>query len=212
MLSGMYMYTVSIVVESCQLGVNPGDVHQCTALFEGLAEAGTLISFNSVPCYTPTFLCEGSCLQWEVQRAEPATVAEDSSFAAPEPEPEEEKEGTEGQKEEDGEEGGESLLPRVGGIRCVARLLQVGEWRFGARGFPLATVIELDGVGLARDAWRLERQQRESLYALQAYTAQLDAYVGGGGDWAADGLDDDEYLDAPGAWHDGEALGDFLGA
>ena len=78
--------------------------------------------------------------------------------------------------------------------------------------FPLATVIELDGVGLARDAWRLERQQRESLYALQAYTAQLDAYVGGGGDWATDGLDDDGYLDAPGAWHDGEALGDFLGA
>ena len=66
--------------------------------------------------------------------------------------------------------------------------------------------------GLARDAWHLECQQRESLYALQAYTAQLDAYVGGGGDWAADGLDDDEYLDAPGAWHDGEALGDFLGA
>ena len=77
------------------------------------------------------------------------------------------------------------------------------------RGFPLATVIELDGVGLARDAWRLERQQRESLYALQAYTAQLDAYVGGGGDWATDGLDDDEYLDAPGAWHDGEALGSW---
>ena len=67
-------------------------------------------------------------------------------------------------------------------------------------------------VILARDAWHLECQQRESLYALQAYTAQLDAYVGGGGDWAADGLDDDEYLDAPGAWHDGEALGDFLGA
>ena len=34
--------------------------------------------------------------------------------------------------------------------------------------------------------------QRESLYALQAYTAQLDAYVGGGGDWATDELDDDE--------------------
>ena len=49
-------------------------------------------------------------------------------------------------------------------------------------------------------------------YALQAYTAQLDAYVGGEGDWATDGLDDDGYLDAPGAWHDGEALGDFLGA
>ena len=31
-------------------------------------------------------------------------------------------------------------------------------------------------------------------------------------DWAADGLDDDEYLDAPGAWHDGEALGDFMDA
>ena len=41
---------------------------------------------------------------------------------------------------------------------------------------------------------------------------RFDACVGGGGDWAADGLDDDEYLDAPGAWHDGEALGDFMGA
>ena len=75
--------TVSIVVESCQLGVNPGDVHQCTALFEGLAEAGTLFSIQSVPCYTPTFSCGGSYLRWEVTCAPPPDVAVGDCSAEP---------------------------------------------------------------------------------------------------------------------------------
>jgi hypothetical protein len=39
---------VTIVVESCQPGSNPGDVLTCTASFGGLAEAGTLSSFHLV--------------------------------------------------------------------------------------------------------------------------------------------------------------------
>ena len=180
--------TVSIVVESCQLGVNPGDVHQCTALFEGLAEAGTLFSIQSVPCYTPTFSCGGSYLRWEVTCAPPPDVAVGNCSAEPEPQPEE-----------------FVSLPRVEMVG-VARLLEVGERWSEARGFPLTTVVKLDGVGLTRDVWQSTRRQCERTSADRDFGAQLDAWTSGLGCWEACGLDDDDDMDEPDAWRDSEAL------
>ena len=180
--------TVSIVVESCQLGVNPGDVHQCTALFEGLAEAGTLFSIQSVPCYTPTFSCGGSYLRWEVTCAPPPDVAVGDCSAEPEPQPEE-----------------FVSLPRVEMVG-VARLLEVGERWSEARGFPLTTVVKLDGVGLTRDVWQSTRRQCERTSADRDFGAQLDAWTSGLGCWEACGLDDDDDMDELDAWRDSEAL------
>ena len=61
-----------ITVEYYRPGsVNPGDVHICTALFEGAVEAGTFKSIQSVPCSTPVFSVCGFRLWWTVSAREP---------------------------------------------------------------------------------------------------------------------------------------------
>jgi len=177
---------VTIVVESCQPGGNPGDVLTCTASFGGLAEAGTLSSFHLVPCYTPTFSCGDSVLCWEVSCG--PLSEEGVGDGRPEPEPEEE-----GAEEWNG----------------VARLLVVGGSRSGARGFPLATVVEPNGVGLTRFGWQSHSQQRAQFSADRAFGNQLDAWASGLGDWGGCETDDDDDFDGPGAWCDSAALDEW---
>ena len=151
-------------------------------------EAGTLFSIQSVPCYTPTFSCGGSYLRWEVTCAPPPDVAVGNCSAEPEPQPEE-----------------FVSLPRVEMVG-VARLLEVGERWSEARGFPLTTVVKLDGVGLTRDVWQSTRRQCERTSADRDFGAQLDAWTSGLGCWEACGLDDDDDMDELDAWRDSEAL------
>ena len=91
----------------------------------------------------------------------------------------------------------------------VVRLLEAGEWWSEARGFPLTTVIGLDSVGLARDDWQSARQQCARLSAERDFGSQLDAWTSGLGHWEVCGLDDDDDMYEPNAWHHSEALDDW---
>ena len=55
----------------------------------------------------------------------------------------------------------------------VARLLVVGGSRSEARGFPLATVVEPNGVGLTRFGWQSHSRQRAQLFADRAFRRAL---------------------------------------
>ena len=91
----------------------------------------------------------------------------------------------------------------------VARLLVVGGSRSGARGFPLATVVEPNGVGLTRFGWQSHSQQRAQFSADRAFGNQLDAWASGLGDWGGCETDDDDDFDGPGAWCDNAALDEW---
>jgi hypothetical protein len=76
-----------------------------------------------------------------------------------------------------------------------------GEQVFGARGFPFASLVKT-GV-LVWDRSGLGEEDRSLVV-----DAQLDAYVGGSGEWATGADDDDDYEDACVAetWRDGGVL------
>ena len=97
-------------------------------------------------------------------------------------------------------------------VQCVVRLIvgfpgYQGGQGFGARGFPFASLIET-GV-LVWDRSGLGEELRRGWLSCQGVVdAQLDAYVGGGGEWATGADDDDDYENECVAetWRDGGVL------
>ena len=78
---------------------------------------------------------------------------------------------------------------------------------FGARGFPFASLIKTGVLVWDRSSLG-EELRREWLSCQGVVDAQLDAYVGGSGEWATGADDDDDYEDECVAetWRDGGVL------
>ena len=78
---------------------------------------------------------------------------------------------------------------------------------FGARGFPFASLIKTGVLVWDRSSLG-EELRREWLSCQGVVDAQLDAYVGGSGEWATGADDDDDYEDecVAGTWRDGGVL------
>ena len=97
-------------------------------------------------------------------------------------------------------------------VQCVVRLIvgfpgYQGGQGFGARGFPFASLIKT-GVLVWDRSGLGEELRREWLSCQGVADAQLDAYVGGSGEWATGADDDDDYEDECVAetWRDGGVL------
>ena len=207
----------TIAVEYCWTGDTPVDV-QSHSPTEGPAEAKAhFLKIICVPGYTPAFSFGGLHLWWAVIPCELASVGAGDVVEAAEPEPElEDAQGAAAVAQCQrlaammAQESGAGSSPAL--VQCVVRLIvgfpgYQGGQGFGARGFPFASLIET-GVLVWDRSGLGEELRREWLSCQGVVDAQLDAYVGGGGEWATGADDDDDYEDECVAetWRDGGVL------
>ena len=206
----------TIAVEYCWTGATPVDV-QLHSPIEGPAEAGTFLKIISVPCCAPAFSFGGLRLWWAIFPCESASVGAGDVVGATEPEPELEdaqEAAVVAQHQRlaamEAQESGAGSPPAP--VQCVVRLIvgfpgYQGGQGFGARGFPFASLIKT-GVLVWDRSGLGEELRREWLSCQGVVDAQLDAYVGGSGEWATGADDDDDYEDECVAetWRDGGVL------